>query len=124
MPRIMGIGKVSKLSKKHKPKKAGSFKGLGVVLEGSAAKSKRYGGGSLRGTPTQHAAKFKELQRGVQRDLQSGSCQGAMNALFFAGRATEAARGAEDPRLLKEDARRLYVLADNAVRRNCGCKSK
>jgi len=47
MPRIMGIGSVSKLSKKHKPKKAGSFKGLGVVLEGSALKSKRYGTAAL-----------------------------------------------------------------------------
>lgn len=58
MPRIMGIGNVSGLSKKHKPKRAGSFKGMGIILEGDPKRlrglgKKRRG---LRGTPEQHEA--------------------------------------------------------------------
>jgi len=64
MPRIMGIGKVSKLSKKHKPKKAGSFQGLGVVLEGSAAKSKRYGGVGAAKKKSTHRVCVSDVWRG------------------------------------------------------------
>jgi len=55
MPKVMMIGKVSKL--KSRTRRAGSFKGsLGtVVLEGSRAQSRRYGMGNIAGTPEQHA---------------------------------------------------------------------
>ncbi len=60
MPKVMMIGKVSKLGRRTR--KAGSFKGsLGtVVLEGSRAQSRRYGMGNIAGTPEQHLSLLRE----------------------------------------------------------------
>lgn len=83
MPKVMMIGKVSKL--KSRTRRAGSFKGsLGtVVLEGSRAQSRRYGMGniagrySLRGTPEQHA-KFAQSTFTLAREtLASAKAQTA-----------------------------------------------
>lgn len=61
MPKVMMIGKVSKL--RGRTRRAGSFRGsLGtVVLEGSRAQSRRYGGmGNIAGTPVQHLRMLRE----------------------------------------------------------------
>lgn len=54
MPKVMMIGKVSKLGRRTR--KAGSFKGMlgTVVLEGSRAQSRRYGMGNIAGSPAEH----------------------------------------------------------------------
>jgi hypothetical protein len=60
MPKVMMIGKVSKLGRRTR--KAGSFKGMlgTVVLEGSRAQSRRYGMGNIAGSPEEHGRAVRE----------------------------------------------------------------
>lgn len=69
MPKVMMIGKVSKL--KSRTRRAGSFKGaLGtVVLEGSRAKSRRYGMGNIAGSPAEHIAEAQKLERQAAAEI-------------------------------------------------------
>ena len=78
MPKVMMIGKVSKL--RSRTRRAGSFKGnLGtVVLEGSRAQSRRYGMGNIAGSPADHMDDLRENLGHAQRSMamirQSPSC--------------------------------------------------
>jgi hypothetical protein len=67
MPKVMMIGKVSKLGRRTR--KAGSFKGMlgTVVLEGSRAQSRRYGMGNIGGSPAEHLEKGKRGVEGLER---------------------------------------------------------
>lgn len=87
MPRIMGIGNISKLSTKHKPKRAGSFKSLGVILEGDPSrfpgmtkgsrKAKGMGAAGkrrgLRGTHQQHDDSARYALQDAKRALTHAS---------------------------------------------------
>jgi hypothetical protein len=83
MPKVMMIGKVSKL--KSRTRRAGSFKGsLGtVVLEGSRAQSRRYGMGNIAGSPAEHMDELRDhlafAHKSLQALRQSPSCWLKMN---------------------------------------------
>lgn len=84
MPKVMMIGKVSKL--KSRTRRAGSFKGsLGtVVLEGSRAQSRRYGMGNIAGSPAEHFTAFRTafyVADNALREMLSRSRGGRGNAL-------------------------------------------
>lgn len=85
MPRIMGIGNVSGLSKKHKPKRAGSFKGMGIILEGDPKRLRGLGKKkSLRGTPDQHERRggttLQHAARELTRGEQATTCHSRVRA--------------------------------------------
>lgn len=129
MPRIMGIGNLSKLGRRHKPKKAGSFKGLGVIIEGSPSKSRKYGGvKGVRGTPAQHAGDVLQHKRTLDKRMSAaagGSCKAAMMAIYSAGRYEEAAKGANPQgSIMRRAAERAAIQAQQYVLQNCGCRSK
>lgn len=96
MPKVMMIGKVSKL--KSRTRRAGSFKGsLGtVVLEGSRAQSRRYGMGNIAGSPAEHRAiamsSFTSAKAALTNAQRATRCssrvQHAMGALEMLEEAT------------------------------------
>lgn len=123
MPRIMGIGNVSGLSKKYKPKRAGSFKGMGIILEGDPKRLRGLGKKkSLRGLglpPAKHASKAADTEVTINALLEDGSCPKALYALFAAGQQHAHATSSGKHASLDNKVR-----ASAAVRRFCGCGSK
>jgi hypothetical protein len=108
MPKVMMIGKVSKLGRRTR--KAGSFKGMlgTVVLEGSRAQSRRYGMGNIAGSPAEHAASLGQQYRMVQHFIQEAQdhkrhvptgcsyvVSRASDALFHLGMMESDFRGAD-----------------------------
>lgn len=121
MPRIMGIGNVSGLSRKHKPKRAGSFKGMGIILEGDPKRLRGLGKKkSLRGlglTPSAHADRAAEGEVTIKELLEDSSCPKALYALFAAGQQHAHATSSGKHASLDNKVR-----ATAAVRRFCGCR--
>jgi hypothetical protein len=76
MPKVMMIGKVSKL--RGPTRRAGSFKGsLGtVVLEGSRAQSRRYGMGNIAGSPVQHLRLLRESLKAAREAFKGAIAEG------------------------------------------------
>lgn len=122
MPKVMMIGKVSKL--RGPTRRAGSFKGsLGaVVLEGSRAQSRRYGMGNIAGSPAQHrqayAALMDEAALSLKAAKEMKSCAGRTNeALHVIRNAAEALReeGWTGPSR-STNASRMIVEAEGMIR--------
>ena len=100
MPKVMMIGKVSKL--RGPTRRAGSFKGsLGtVVLEGSRAQSRRYGMGNIAGSPEEHRAaiegRLKQAAASLHKAEAAKTCsqktEEALRALRYANAAFEEGR--------------------------------
>lgn len=129
MPRIMGIGNVSGLSKKYKPKRAGSFKGMGIILEGDPKRLRGLGKKkSLRGlglSSEEHTRLATAYRKDAQDELQPGArtarpgCQQAIRALYEAGMVS-----AHSSSSGRGPAHDLRNRAGAAVKRLCGCGSK
>lgn len=138
MPRIMGIGAVSKLSGRHKPKRAGAFRGIGrsvgsdagmILLEGDPKKARKYAGmKGVRGTPAEHSDNYLQHKRTLDSRMASaakGSCPAALMAVYTAGRLEEAARGMNPQGTVTQDAaQRTAEKAQRYVLKNCGCGAK
>lgn len=122
MPKVMMIGKVSKL--RGPTRRAGSFKGsLGtVVLEGSRAQSRRYGMGNIAGSPEQHrqayAALMDEAALSLKAAKEMKSCAGRTNeALHVIRNAAEALREEEWTGPSRStNASRMIVEAEGMIR--------
>ena len=105
MPKVMMIGKVSKLGRRTR--KAGSFKGMlgTVVLEGSRAQSRRYGMGNIAGSPAEHRAiavsSFTSAKAALTNAQRATRCssrvQHAMGALEMLEEAMVEATWAKHP---------------------------
>lgn len=122
MPKVMMIGKVSKL--RSRTRRAGSFKGsLGtVVLEGSRAQSRRYGMGNIAGSPEEHRAiamsSFTSAKAALTNAQRATRCssrvQHAMSALEMLEEATVEASWARtgtipEARSLRAQAARIIT---------------
>lgn len=121
MPKVMMIGKVSKL--RSRTRRAGSFKGnLGtVVLEGSRAQSRRYGMGNIAGSPEKHRAlamsSFTSAKAALTNAQRATRCssrvQAAIGALEMLEEAKVEAVWANHPlpdaRALRDQAKRIIT---------------
>ena len=122
MPKVMMIGKVSKL--KSRTRRAGSFKGsLGtVVLEGSRAKSRRYGMGNIAGSPAEHqrtyTAFIEEATLSLQAAKAAKSCATRTNEALHAIRNASQALAEEHwtGPSRSTNASRLLVEAEGMIR--------